>query len=425
MILIVGGGISGLYAGIELLKKGYAVTILEKYPYIGGRCKTYKNPDIDVQWEIGAGRIHSSHHNLLSLIKKYKLALYPIESNMNYLNNGIARPNKFTNYVELLKPLKSLPEQLLANSTLKQLSSIMGIDWIWKEFPYDAEVGTLRADLGLAAFLDGEMRDNDDFFIVKEGFGELIERMLDEYKDLGGKVRTSIEVVELLSGPAVRTIEHPKSHSASKISRKTSADNKVAVEKIIKTDKIIFACHALGLQKIKGVRDIPSVSYVKMRPLVRIYAKFPVDARSKAWFDGIPKTVTDTHIRYFIPIDVAAGTAMISYTDADYAEPIVAEVDAGKKDAVEKKIMEDLRRVFKDREIPEPELVRIYAWSEGASYWLPGNYSPQLVSEQIMNPIPDVYICGESFSLRQAWVEGALEHTDKMLKKFMASNKNK
>jgi hypothetical protein len=30
--------------------------------------------------------------------------------------------------------------------------------------------------------------------------------------------------------------------------------------------------------------------------------------------------------------------------------------------------------------------------------------------------MPDVYCCGESFSTRQAWMEGALEHADLLLK---------
>ncbi len=422
MILIVGGGISGLYVGIELLKKGYTVTILEKYPYIGGRCRTHKNPEAGIQWEIGAGRIHQSHHLLKGLIAKYKLNLVPIESKMQYIENNesIARPNKFSSYVDLLKPLNALPGAMLANSTLNEITNIMGLNWIWKEFPYDAEVATLRADLGLQAFLDGEMQDNDDFFVIREGFGELISRMVAEYKGLGGKIRTSVEVVELRAQGAVKIIEHREGESASKISRKSAAHTKGSPEKIMKADKIIFACHALGLQKIKGLQTIPSISYVKMRPLVRIYAKFPPNAATgKVWFDGIPKTVTQTLIRYFIPINVQEGTAMISYTDAEYAEPIIADVDGGKEAKVKKAVIEDLRKVFNTHQIPDPAVIRVYAWSEGASYWLPGEYSPEAVSKQIMNPIPNVYICGESFSLRQAWVEGALEHSSEMLKKLM------
>jgi protoporphyrinogen oxidase len=424
-IIIVGGGIAGLYTGIELLKRGYLVTILEKYPYIGGRCTTFKKPDDGIQWEIGAGRIHKSHRLVLRLLKKYKLQTFPINSEMNFIeNNGTMRSNKFTSYIDLLKPISELPQEVLANNTLETLTSIMGFDWIWREFPYNAEVATLRADLGLKAFLDGEMKDNDEFFVIREGFGELIARMLTEFKKLGGKVNTSVEVIELVSSinannqknndiVSIRAIEHSKKESASSISIKPKNKNNA---KEITANKIIFACHALGLQRIIGLREIPSVSYVKMRPLVRIYAKFPLGANRKVWFNGVPKTVTTTLIRYFIP--VSADSAMISYTDAVYADDIIAEVDAGKEEEVKKKIMDDLRAVFADREIPDPLRVRIFAWSEGASYWLPGEYSPEKVSEQIQQPMPNVYICGESYSLRQAWVEGALENAEQLLKKI-------
>lgn len=40
-VLIVGGGLAGLSAALELAEKGYSVTIKEKYPHIGGKlfCK--------------------------------------------------------------------------------------------------------------------------------------------------------------------------------------------------------------------------------------------------------------------------------------------------------------------------------------------------------------------------------------------------
>jgi hypothetical protein len=32
---------------------------------------------------------------------------------------------------------------------------------------------------------------------------------------------------------------------------------------------------------------------------------------------------------------------------------------------------------------------------------------------------PDVYLCGESYSMHQAWIEGALQHAEDMLKKYL------
>ena len=38
------------------------------------------------------------------------------------------------------------------------------------------------------------------------------------------------------------------------------------------------------------------------------------------------------------------------------------------------------------------------------------------MSKKIMNPLPNVYVCGESYSVgKQCWIEGALENADAML----------
>ena len=78
-IIIIGAGIAGLYCGIQLLQKrpSLKIIILEKYNYTGGRVVTYhkKIEDIhgncsNLQWENGAGRIHTSHTKFLSLLSK-------------------------------------------------------------------------------------------------------------------------------------------------------------------------------------------------------------------------------------------------------------------------------------------------------------------------------------------------------------------
>ena len=395
-VIIVGGGISGLYSGIHILKKGYDVTILEKNNYIGGRTTTYKKDG--VQWEIGAGRLHESHTLLNNLIRKYKLSLYPIDDSMLYYNGRELVPNTFNKFIELLEPLKNLPASMLENNTLSDLTDVLGLRWIWSQYPYNAEVTTLRADLGLDAFLNGEMKNNKHFYGIREGFGELIKRMVSEFEESGGKIKKGCAVTEYMGDGKIRV----------------KTDN--GGEKIMKADKIIFATHALGLRDIDGIKHMPALNYVRMRPLIRIYAKFPIDSNGKPWFVGIPKVITNTLIKYFIPINYTNGTAMISYTDADYADDLLPMIDNGKKEEVKRLIMADLRSIFPSCD--KPEFIKIYGWSEGSTYWLPGEYSPSLVSEQVMNPLANVYICGESFSLRQAWVEGALEHTSSMLEKY-------
>ena len=39
-VLIIGGGVAGLIAGIKLLEEGKSVTLLEKEGCVGGQCRT-------------------------------------------------------------------------------------------------------------------------------------------------------------------------------------------------------------------------------------------------------------------------------------------------------------------------------------------------------------------------------------------------
>ena len=68
--LIIGGGISGFYCALELIKHNKKVCLCEKYADLGGRAITYNQDGYN--WEIGAGRISENHTLVLNLMKKYK-----------------------------------------------------------------------------------------------------------------------------------------------------------------------------------------------------------------------------------------------------------------------------------------------------------------------------------------------------------------
>jgi len=70
----------------------------------------------------------------------------------------------------------------------------------------------------------------------------------------------------------------------------------------------------------------------------------------------------------------------------------------------------ELRRLFPDKQIPPPIHFRAYLWTEGGHAWLP-NVNSDKVAREVLNPMPNMYVCGEAFSLKQAWIEGALETT--------------
>ena len=82
-------------------------------------------------------------------------------------------------------------------------------------------------------------------------------------------------------------------------------------------------------------------------------------------------------------------------------------------DALISALRHDLGQLFPGQVIPDIVWARPYEWSDGCSYWLPGSYDVVAASAEALQPLPewpDLHLTGESFSLRQAWIEGALEH---------------
>jgi len=77
-VAILGAGISGLAAGLELVKAGHNVTILEAQLRPGGRVYTLRAPFSDGLYaEAGAGRIPITHTLTLDYVKRFKLELDP------------------------------------------------------------------------------------------------------------------------------------------------------------------------------------------------------------------------------------------------------------------------------------------------------------------------------------------------------------
>ena len=52
-VAIVGGGLAGLSAAVQLQEKGYAVTLFEKRPFLGGRVSSFQHPQTG--WEMDNG----------------------------------------------------------------------------------------------------------------------------------------------------------------------------------------------------------------------------------------------------------------------------------------------------------------------------------------------------------------------------------
>jgi protoporphyrinogen oxidase len=404
-IIIIGAGIAGLYTGIQLLKKypHYNIIILEKYKYIGGRVVSYSKDISDigtVSWENGAGRIHSSHKIVQGLLKQYDIKTVPISDDIQYISNSGNDDAYFEDFIHVyLQPLKSLPLSVLQENTLysicKDIYGIKETQRIFERFPYYTEVHVLRADIALEQFTN-EMGTRNNYYICKNGLSELIEAMTGDFTSRGGIIQEGSEVISIKKNKNL--IVHIKNNET------------------LYCKKVICTVPVASIRKINVFSNWAPIDRLKMMPLLRIYMVFP-KSKGGMWFKNIPKTVTSNKLRYIIPINAAKGTIMVSYTDGVYTKEWMKYVTAKEYEKLSEKLLSELRSLFPDCEIPVPVFMKAHPWYDGTTAWLPGKYDIKKVYNDILKgPIDDVYVCGESYSFRQAWMEGALESAQDVLK---------
>ena len=412
-IIIIGAGIAGLYAALELIKKfpKKRVCLVDKYKFIGGRLFTYKGTvnGVSYQWEEGGARISTNHAVMMHLMKKYKLTPVPISGKQLYKESG-AYPLEPTLFDECraiyLEPLEGLPASLLATTTirglLKQFVKPADMEAFLDRYPYRAEFNTMRADLALPVFR-GEFGPEEKYVVCKEGLSELIARMRADFEKRGGTLLVQHELAEM------------RENTKAVFKKGAPSEGESRPDVVLEAPTMVFALPSEALKQLGPFRKWEILRHLTMRPLLRVFAVFPPGKDGKQWFADLPKIVTPQSLRYLIPQDTGNGSVQISYTDSEDAEPFIRILDEEDgEEKLGKRLMEDLRKLFGDRTIPDPLFVKAYPWPKGVTYWLPGAYDPYVESRRAIHPFPKErpgwFVCGESFSTRQCWAEGAVEH---------------
>ena len=385
--IVVGAGIAGLWIAEQLAKRGDTVTILEKADYIGGRILTSL-----LGFEIGAGRIATNHRHFLSLVKRFGLTTIPIPGGELWkgLDDAVPRPNLFEEtWVPIVKLIAKMDQKTLATHTLRELAEqTIGPDLtarILIQFGFRAETEVLRADLGLHAF-GHEMGTAADFVIVKGGLSQITDRLADACKAAGVNIILNTKVLDLTATSNQRWRLH------------TDTGHREA-------DRVILAIPAAALKGLSILKDFGPLKHLTMEPLTRIYAKF-----ATAW-PFKKKVITDSPLRFIIPIIPELGVVMISYTEAQDTRHFKGLTGLELVTSLQSEVW----RLFPNQSIPILLWAHAYEWGNGCTYWLPGNYDAKKESQRALTVRKYLHICGESFSLRLAWVVGAMEHASALL----------
>jgi monoamine oxidase len=172
---------------------------------------------------------------------------------------------------------------------------------------------------------------------------------------------------------------------------------------------VIFAIPPDNLKNISFLKPIfPLLKSLHTNCLLRIYAIYP-----NKWFEGLPTMTTNSFIRHIIPINPKTGLIMISYVEGQDAN-VYVNSKGMLREKILSKIQTELKLLFPDKQIIEPSYFQPVVWKIGDHAWKPG-YNSDKVAKQLLNPMQNVYICGEAISHTQSWMEGALETSMEVL----------
>ena len=396
-IVIVGAGIAGLSLAEGLLNRGNSVIVLERYPNVGGRIVTHRDP----QYEIGAGRIHASHKRVHALIKRFKLHTYPISDKVVY------RPLETTKdeahgldwiLPAILRMLEGQDPKTLASHTL---SSLLSPEWrtLMTRFPYWAEVHMLRADLALESF-QAEMGSYGGYVGIQEGIDALTSHLLASVeKKADVRVRHRVNDIRQRGGQYVITGDYGKKAEAKPFR--------------IQADQVIIATCRCSLSKFAVLKGLPLLKQLQTSGLTRIYASYPVSPKGP-WWSGMEKTVSDSPLRFVIPINPKTGLIMISYTDGTDTNTW-KDLEGAK---LSKAIQKEVKRLFPERAVEEPTFLEKHEWPSGCTYWVPGDYDVDKAIQKAMHPQEGLWVVGESVARHQAWIESALKSVEDFFKMF-------
>lgn len=185
-IVIIGSGITGLYAGIMCIELGYNVIIVEKKYYYGNII----NNNIDFTYDI----YNNNHKSYINLLKKFNISSTLLKNNnnnnviLNIINNVIERSKNIPNNILLSYTFYNLCKQFISQTDIDELS---------KEINNFIELFNTISALDAINMFKNDINNNLQYYKTDTCINDLIKKMIDYYISKGGNLINNVEIVNL------------------------------------------------------------------------------------------------------------------------------------------------------------------------------------------------------------------------------------
>jgi monoamine oxidase len=404
---IIGAGITGLYLAYNLLLNRIPsadIVIFEGSKRIGGRI--YTNEHKGFRYSVGAGRLGKKHKYVMKLINDFKLKdqIINIGKNTNYFIEGrlMNEEQLLKHYKSTFKSLKELwkyaiekklngnkydPNLYNLHNYFSLILNANEVELLKISLGYQGEMYDMNAYNGILTLRkDFDIRNNE-FFVLRDGIQILCDVLYKYIVDAGVSVNFS-SILEDVKDDDKTIRVNGNIYNYSKLYLTLKRSDYMKINYFKKYDYLF--------------------NTVSDGHLLRIFAQY-----KDVWFKDMPKILTQNKLQFIIPIDYNSGLIQISYSDrynADFWNAFKTEKD------VKKYLTKILNEMFPEKNIKEPEWITMHFWESGDHMWNVGVNTKNIqdIIDGLFIP-KDIYILGETYSERQAWVEGAIETVHKKL----------
>lgn len=376
-VIIIGGGLSGLYTGWKLQTAGLKCTIIEKSRILGGRIQTKHHRESGVTYESGAGKLLPSHTNMIRLIRT--LGFDETDLVLQDKTIKMAMPKSPSPSLKtILSMLKDENPNFLLKQTLK--------DWMLLHFTQDI-VDNVVAQSGYVHVFEDCNAFNairyleEDFVNAKQimnftpGLSQIVKALSKAFLESGGVITKKKEVYEI----------HRVNNNMFKVLNYECR----------------FVILAIPPSNIKNITGVPSdvikmCDMIEPIPLIRVFG------------DGNVGPLPYTHTNNVIQRTMQRAQGFYQYVYASASNALFWKrmLDIN---MFWQALVTHMKKIYpKVGKSESPKTILPYFWKEGVHLWKPGYNGERVWKEHLRSSKSGVYVVGEAFCPYQRWMESAL-----------------
>ncbi len=390
-VIIVGGGIAGLYLANCLRKKKVHVILLEKNQRFGGRIHTIYDKSGKTLYESGPWRVHKSQHRVRRLFKE-----------LGFHMDAIPQKKTFLGFLSSFGVKKQPPYQWKTNEITEYQAHVLrdGIVKANQDMVKTGYDNIYQEAIGGSAYqIEENGSGGEGYFVVPDGFSAVVKRLVAE-------LQNDVHVT-LIPNAKVQDISHyQKKYHLSVLVRDISTNNSF-FHKNFSTKYLVLAVPPSDMRDwtISKIHLQPNLACLESLPLMHIMGKMKQTSTPFKYIVNNPlcQVVSSCFHNCWIQVSYSAGRFAMLWENIRLMDT--------------RRFENTLLFFLKGLLSIEPNSLRPHFWRHAVHYWLPNRKmkATELRDRSIVphwKKLPHLYWVGEAISTHQGWMEGALETVD-------------